>query len=72
MEERLCNGRCEMCSLNQRTYCSAQKMLFVEQDVAEIKALLIEITKNNGGEITTILTEDISAIPPAPEQEANM
>lgn len=61
-----------MCSLNQRTYCSAQKMLFVEQDVAEIKALLIEITKNNGGEITTILTEDISAIPPAPEQEANM
>jgi hypothetical protein len=71
MEERVCNGRCEMCSMNQRTYCAAQKVLFLEQDMAEVKAML-QAMQNNGGEITTILTEDISAIPPAQELEGNL
>lgn len=49
-EEKKCTGRCELCSPNQRTYCAAQKMYYVEQDIAEIKALL----KRNAGEVEII------------------
>ncbi len=49
-EEKKCTGRCEMCSPNQRTYCAAQKMYYIEQDMAEIKALL----KRNAGEVEII------------------
>lgn len=71
-EERKCNGRCEMCSMNQRTYCASQKALFLEQDMAEVKAMLQAMLTNDGGEITTILTEETSAIPPAQELEDNL
>jgi hypothetical protein len=49
-EEKKCTGRCEMCSPNQRTYCAAQKAYYIEQDMAEIKALL----KRNAGEVEII------------------
>lgn len=49
-EEKKCTGRCEMCSPNQRTYCAAQKVYYIEQDMAEIKALL----KRNAGEVEII------------------
>ena len=49
-EEKKCTGRCEMCSPNQRTYCAAQKMYYIEQDIAEIKTLL----KRNAGEVEII------------------
>lgn len=39
-EEKKCTGRCELCSPNQRTYCAAQKVFYLEQDIAEIKSLL--------------------------------
>lgn len=69
-EERKCNGRCEQCSPNQRTYCSAQKALYMEQDVAEIKAMLLTMVQNNGGEITILATsEDTSVKPPTQELE---
>lgn len=69
-EERKCNGRCEQCSPNQRTYCSAQKALYMEQDVAEIKAMLLAMVQNNGGEITILATsEDTSVKPPTQELE---
>lgn len=69
-EERKCNGRCEQCSPNQRTYCAAQKALYMEQDVAEIKAMLQAMVQNNGGEITILAaSEDTSVKPPTQEQE---
>lgn len=69
-EERKCNGRCEQCSPNQRTYCSAQKALYMEQDVAEIKAMLQAMLQNSGGEITILATgQDTSVKPPTLEQE---
>ena len=49
-EEKKCTGRCEICSPNQRTYCAAQKAYYIEQDMAEIKALL----KRNAGEVEII------------------
>lgn len=69
-EERKCNGRCEQCSPNQRTYCSAQKALYMEQDVAEIKAMLQAMVQNNGGEITILAASgDTSVKPPTQELE---
>lgn len=53
-EDKLCKGRCEFCSLNQRTYCAAQKMLYIEQDIAEIKSLL----KSNAGEVETLVERE--------------
>lgn len=40
-ENKKCTGRCEMCTPNQRTYCAAQKSYYMEQDIADIKRLLI-------------------------------
>lgn len=69
-EERKCNGRCEQCSPNQRTYCAAQKALYMEQDVAEIKAMLQAMVQNNGGEITILaVSENTSVKPPTQELE---
>lgn len=49
-----CTGRCEMCSPNQRSYCAAQKMLYAEQDIAEIKAML----KGRDNTINTIIAKN--------------
>ena len=53
-EEKICKGRCEMCSPNQRMYCAAQKILYIEQDIAEIKSLL-----NRGtGDVDTLVDKE--------------
>lgn len=38
--EKGCNGRCEACNVNQRTYCAAQMAYYAQQEISEIKALL--------------------------------
>lgn len=55
-DERKCTGRCEMCSPNQRSYCAAQKAYYLEQDMAEIKQLLIARAEKD--EITTIVAKE--------------
>ena len=52
-----CNGRCETCSINQRSYCSAQKAYYIEQDLLEIKQMLK--VKNEGVIETIIVKEDV-------------
>lgn len=52
-EEKKCTGRCEMCTPNQRSYCAAQKVYYLEQDIAEIKMLLA--SKES---ISTIVTKE--------------
>ena len=54
-EEKKCTGRCELCTPNQRTYCAAQKMYYMEQDIADIKKLL---SGKNDDTITTIVAKD--------------
>lgn len=53
-EEKICKGRCEMCSPNQRMYCAAQKILYIEQDIAEIKGLL----KRGTGDVDTLVEKE--------------
>lgn len=35
-----CNGRCEMCNINQRTYCAAQMAYYNQEEISQIKAIL--------------------------------
>lgn len=50
-----CTGRCERCNLNQRTYCAAQKAYYLEQELAEIKAIILS---GGNGEISTIVAKE--------------
>ena len=50
-ETRTCDGHCDRCNMNQRTYCSAQMAYYNQQEIAEIKAIL---TKKDSEAIQTI------------------
>ena len=38
--ENKCNGRCESCSVSQRTYCSAQISYYLLEELSIIKSML--------------------------------
>lgn len=47
MEENLqhpavqkCDGHCETCNINQRTYCAAQMSYYMQAEMGQIKAVL--------------------------------
>ena len=46
-----------MCSPNQRMYCAAQKILYIEQDIAEIKNLL----RKSAGDVDTLVEKEEDA-----------
>ena len=58
MEENVqgCSGHCERCSVNQRTYCAAQRSYFLEQEIMEIKTML---QNRSNGEIETIFVRNV-------------
>ena len=39
-QPKKCDGRCETCNINQRTYCAAQISYYNQQELASIKAFL--------------------------------
>lgn len=45
--ENKCNGRCEECSINQRTYCSSQMAYYAQQQMAEIKAAIAALVRHD-------------------------
>ena len=51
-----CSGHCENCNINQRTYCSAQKMYYIEQDLIELRTMIMN---NNNGDINTLVCKNI-------------
>lgn len=38
-----CTGRCENCSVNQRTYCASQMAYYAQQEISELKAMLLAV-----------------------------
>lgn len=42
-EAKGCNGHCELCSVNQRTYCAAQMAYYNQQEIAEVKIMLANL-----------------------------
>ena len=58
-QQNKCNGRCENCNINQRTYCAAQMAYYNQQEISSIKAVISDflaygketiITKNKSEE----------------------
>lgn len=39
-QPKKCDGHCETCNINQRTYCAAQMAYYNQQEIASIKAIL--------------------------------
>lgn len=39
-QQNKCNGRCENCNINQRTYCAAQMAYYNQQEISSIKAVI--------------------------------
>lgn len=56
--ENKCSGRCEECSINQRTYCAAQMAYYAQQEIAEIKASLAKMKKEEAEDEIVILREE--------------
>ena len=44
IERKGCDGHCEKCNLNQRTYCAAQMAYYNQQEIAAIKAAMREVS----------------------------
>lgn len=57
-EVKKCNGRCEMCNVNQRSYCSAQMAYYNQQEIFEIKSMLMKMSEKN--EDLVVLREEVN------------
>jgi hypothetical protein len=55
-----CTGRCENCSVNQRTYCASQMAYYAQQEISEIKTTLMSLTKDRFEDSIVILREEES------------
>ena len=53
-----CTGRCENCSVNQRTYCASQMAYYAQQEVAELKAMILSLVKDKFEESIVVLREE--------------
>lgn len=71
MEENIqgCTGHCERCSVNQRTYCAAQRSYFLELEITEIKSML---QQKDVGEISTIYSRSMSVTSESIVDENNL
>lgn len=57
--ENKCSGRCEECSINQRTYCASQMAYYAQQEIAEIKAIIASsYRKDEDGDIVLLRRDD--------------
>lgn len=51
-EKKGCNGHCENCNINQRTYCAAQMAYYNQKEIAAIRA---DLRKRNEEEVLTLI-----------------
>ena len=68
IQPKKCDGHCETCNINQRTYCAAQMAYYLQGEISQIKAVLARL--GDKGDTNIILrekcaeNEDKSVIPP--------
>ena len=68
IQPKKCDGHCETCNINQRTYCAAQMVYYLQGEISQIKAILARL--EDKGDSNIILrekcaeNEDKSVIPP--------
>lgn len=69
--ENKCNGRCEECSVNQRTYCASQMAYYAQQEIAAIKAIIVaSYKKDEDGSIVLLHREEEAEDPESENIEA--
>ena len=67
-QPKKCDGHCETCNINQRTYCAAQMAYYAQGEISQIKSILARL--EDKGDSNIILqeksaeNEDKSVIPP--------
>ena len=54
-ETKKCDGRCETCDINQRTYCCAQRMYYLMGDISAIRAQISHLFSTDN---KTIIIDD--------------
>lgn len=52
-QPKKCDGRCETCNINQRTYCAAQIAYYNQQEINAIKAAMTDFLACGKGTIIT-------------------
>ena len=68
IQQKKCDGHCETCNINQRTYCASQMAYYLQGEISQIKAVLARFADK--GDTSIILqekcveNEDKSVIPP--------
>lgn len=55
-----CTGRCENCSVNQRTYCASQMAYYSQQEIASLKEMLMSIINSKFEDSIIVLREEKS------------
>ena len=68
--ENKCNGRCEECNINQRTYCAAQMAYYAQQEIAEVKAMISTFSKSDESEIVVLREKECTIVNKIEEDEA--
>lgn len=67
-EVQKCDGHCETCNINQRTYCAAQMSYYMQGEISRIKAVLARLEDKGDNNIILqekcVENEDKSVIPP--------
>ena len=55
IQPKKCDGHCETCNINQRTYCAAQMAYYLQGEISQIKAVLARLADK--GDTSIILCE---------------
>ena len=55
IQPKKCDGHCETCNINQRTYCAAQMAYYLQGEISQIKAILARL--GDKGDNNIILQE---------------
>ena len=66
-QPKKCDGHCETCNINQRTYCAAQMAYYAQGEISQIKAVLARLEDKGDNIILQekcAENEDKSVIPP--------
>lgn len=54
-QSKKCDGHCETCNINQRTYCASQMAYYLQGEISQIKAVLARL--EDKGDTNIILRE---------------
>ena len=51
IQPKKCDGHCETCNINQRTYCAAQMTYYLQGEISQIKAVLARLADKGDNNI---------------------